>query len=142
MVDETIIENCSNVKTIEITLGQTEKQNIAIPDGKTILKPLQKVSIPKSFDCGCAKMFVWDKGDSKDMIWCGVVPLCGTTPIKVNPDLKKVSVLDGDIPQCGEAVKEDFVGKEKATETNESGFSWGWILLLVILLLFYIYKRR
>jgi len=136
MGEGTVIENTSTTKVIEISLGQTEGRSIAIPDGKTIINPLEKITIPKSFDCGCAKMFVWDKSSSKDMLWCGIVPLCGKTPIKIDPDTKKVSVLDGDIPTCEEAlvsetkpkIKENFAGQMEKEEIS----MWFWILLFLI----------
>jgi hypothetical protein len=143
MPDETVFENISSTKTIEITLGQTEGESIAIPDGKTIIKPLQKMHISKSFDCGCAKLFVWE---AKDLLWQGVVPLCGASPIKINPDTKKVSVLDGDIPCLGnisnfgdtlkENLKENF-----ENESSKSDFNWFWILLILLVILYFLFKR-
>ena len=130
MGEHTVIENCSPTKTIEITLGQTEGQSIALPEGKTIIKPNEKAKIPKSFDCGCGKLFAWFKGE---ILWQGIVPLCGSTPIKVDPDLKKVSVLDGEIPPCGDNIIEGFEG------VKETGLSFGWILMILLLLIFILY---
>lgn len=136
MKDVTVIENCSTTQTIEITIGQTESQNIALPDGKTIIKPLEKVSIPKEFDCGCGKLFAYV---NSKMIFCAIVPLCGETPIKINPELKKVSVLDGDIPLCDDIkVIENF---EK--EDPETTSIWFWVLiLLLIAVLYYILRVK
>lgn len=141
------VKNTSVAKSIKISLGQTEPGVIALPSEKHVVSPGEILTIPKSFEGGCAKLFVWDDGangmkDPKDpfLIWCGVVPLGGDTPILVDPDTKKVTYRGQDIPSC-ESVSglvENFTPENEKSKKTGVGNLWYLVLALAILIALYL----
>ena len=133
----TKIENMSETRRVEISLGQTEPKTTGVPEGK-IIEPKSEIDIPKTFEGGCAKMFIWDMegNKTKDLLWCGIIPLSSSV-VKIFPEEKKVSVDDGVIPQCsdistkGKMTIEGFMGETQ----NKKPPTWWWILLLLTILL-------
>jgi hypothetical protein len=81
-----------------------------------------------------------------DMLWSGIVPLCGDTPIKINPDTKKVSILDGDLPEgdhrcTGIPPKIENFG-EVMGGGREKLSIWFWILLVLLIGLIVLILRK
>lgn len=143
------VKNTSVTKRIKISLGQTEPGVIALPSEKHVVAPGEILTIPKSFEGGCAKLFVWD--DMKDakpdtrpktdfLIWCGVVPLGGDTPILVDPDMKKVTYRGQDIPPCESVagLVENFTPENEKSKTAGLGKLWYLVLALAIFIALYL----
>lgn len=140
--------------SVEITLGQTETRNVSVPGDGTVTRNLIKPgdifewTKPEDFDGGCAKMFIWatDENVLKGMLWCGVIPLGLSEPIKITTDEKgtKVVVSDGEVPMCPELLpRKKGTVKEMFTEEKGTQLSlWWWVIfILVLLLCFLLYSQ-
>lgn len=140
------IENKSPTTPIEVALGQTEPGVIALPTDGLVVSPGSSLTIPKAFEGGCAKMWLWGV-NPKRMIWCGVVPLGGDTPILVFPDNVdsgvKVTYRGQDIPRCASATNlENFEAPKKSSDSKspKRKLEWWWyaVLFLAILVAAYL----
>jgi hypothetical protein len=145
--EEIKFENKSDKLTIEISLTQTEPKVVALPgtEKSRILKPLESGTLQKEFEGGCAKMFIWSA--AKEIIWCGIIPLGGDTPILIYPEEKKVTYRGQILPPCfmvenfsnvPDSISENSVLEKFKTQ------EWYWyvILLFVIMAGGYLYFRN
>ena len=140
------VENKSPTTPVEVALGQTEPDIIALPTDGHIVSPGASLTIPKAFEGGCAKMWLWGV-NPKRMIWCGVVPLGGDTPILVyfddaSPDVK-VTYRGQDIPKCQPKV-ENYENPKMTGIPGDKNvkrkLEWWWyaVLLLAIVVAAYL----
>lgn len=134
------VKNTSVLTPIKISLGQTEPGVIALPSENHNIAPGETLKIPKSFEGGCAKLFVWSEMNIS--LWCGVVPLGGDTPILVDPDSKQVTYRGQIIPSCetvsGVVKREDFKAPEPVSQSYTMSKLWYGILVLSILIALYL----
>lgn len=132
------IENKSSSTSIEVALGQTEPDVIALPTDGHVISPGGSLTIPKAFEGGCAKMWLWGV-NPKRMIWCGVVPLGGDTPILVyfDDDASEVKVTyrGQDIPKCQPKV-ENYENPKTTSTTGDKNvkrkLEWWWYAVLFL----------
>ena len=148
------LQNKSSKTKIKISVGQVEPDIIALPDvGSIEIEPEKSLKIPKFFEGGSAKLFVWN--DSNTLKWCGLIPLGGISPIEIYPDgTSAVKYRGQEVPSCAslaKIVREDYVAVEDSSNNVPKSriklfmhltTRWYWYLILgfvVILILYLIY---
>ena len=165
VVTNVILENKS--KTIPITVSLNKTEN---PDGSPVshlIEPGKKVSIPKNFDGGCAKMSVdiinpsdinlYKKGIDIQYrkIWEGNIPVCNDVTLEVVPEHNQVKYKGRELPKCASTACDKAGGISKDIEVENKDYdtrderwyniqSWYWYALLVVLviILFYLIWKK
>lgn len=131
----TKIENLPGSISVDVSLGQTVPKIVGIPEGR-IIQPGQTIEIPTStFEGGCAKMFIWSAEASGKLLWCGIIPLGGKNPIKIDAKNKiKVLIDDGELPQCPDESTKSRMRENFEAVPEKTRPTWWWVILFLTLL--------